>query len=240
MGSPECEAAGKQASLEHGNFNVVNLYDNCPPFKQQQVAQFYENTGLTPVTLAAILHDNLHDLPAIKAELVQKAGGFSWSCEEESLYPVFMSRPDVQKALHLDLPTADPRPNSTNNVKTFKYHISGPDSFTLYPSLVKKIRVLIYSGDIDACVPNLGSQMWTSALGKQGVLNVVAPWHPWFDSEGETNFPLGYATNYEVPGHPQNDFTFLTIRMAGHMVPNTQPRAAMTFFNHFLHNASRF
>ena len=31
--------------------------------------------------------------------------------------------------------------------------------------LVTKIRVLIYSGDIDACVPNLGSQMWTS--GKQ-------------------------------------------------------------------------
>ena len=51
-----------------------------------------------------------------------------------------------------------------------------------------------------------------TALGKQGVLNVTQPWHPWFDSAGETNFPLGYATNYEVPGHPENDFTFLTIR----------------------------
>jgi hypothetical protein len=38
-----------------------------------------------------------------------------------------------------------------------------------YPFLVTKLRVLIYSGDIDACVPNLGSQMWTSALAKQGV-----------------------------------------------------------------------
>jgi carboxypeptidase C (cathepsin A) len=34
------------------------------------------------------------------------------------------------------------------------------------------------------------------------------------------------------------DFTFLTIRMAGHMVPNTQPAAALTFFNHFLHNTT--
>jgi hypothetical protein len=31
------------------NFNVVNVYDNCPPFKQREAAQFYANTGLTPV-----------------------------------------------------------------------------------------------------------------------------------------------------------------------------------------------
>ena len=179
-----------------------------------------------------------------------------------------MNRSDVRAALHLDLPTAGPATdfkynNGTANVtSTFRYNISGPDSFELYPFLVTKIRVLIYSGDIDACVPNLvssstrlsleagqrfpkissgnlagqGSQMWTTALGKQGVLNQSEPWHPWFDDAGETNFPLGYAQNYEVPGHPGNDFTFLTIRMAGHMVPNTQPAAALTFFNHFLHN----
>ena len=62
-----------------------------------------------------------------------------------------------------------------------------PDAFSLYPYLVTKIRVLIYSGDIDACVPNLGSQMWTSALGKQGVLSEAQPWHPWFDALGETS-----------------------------------------------------
>ena len=97
------------------NIRCRSRYDNCPPYKQQEVAAFYENTGLSPVTLAALLRENLHDLPKVKAELVEKAGGFSWSCEEESLYPVFMSRPDVQKALHLDPPTADPRLNSADS-----------------------------------------------------------------------------------------------------------------------------
>lgn len=242
VSTQECRQAIAQADLEHGNFNVVNVYDNCPPFKQQEIAQFYTRTGLTPVSLAKILRENLHDLASITAELVQKAGGFSWSCEEESIYPIYMNRTDVREALHLDLPTAGPATGFKykNTTDTFRYNISGPDSFTLYPFLVTKLRVLIYSGDIDACVPNLGSQMWTAALAKQGVLNQSAPWHPWFDDLGETNFPLGYATNYDVPGHPQNDFTFLTIRMAGHMVPNTQPSAALTFFNHFLHNATRF
>ena len=44
--SEECRAATAQANTEHGSFNVVNVYDNCPPFKQREVAQFYENTGL--------------------------------------------------------------------------------------------------------------------------------------------------------------------------------------------------
>jgi hypothetical protein len=32
---------------------------------------------------------------------VKKAGGFSWSCEEESIYPIYMNRTDVREALHL-------------------------------------------------------------------------------------------------------------------------------------------
>ena len=97
VASQECREATKQASLEHGNFNVVNVYDNCPPFKQQEVAQFYQRTQLTPVSLAKILRENLHDLPSITAELVEKAGGFSWSCEEESIYPIYMSVPTCEK-----------------------------------------------------------------------------------------------------------------------------------------------
>eukprot|EP01046_Picozoa_sp_COSAG06_P108797 COSAG06_NODE_55230_length_290_cov_1.335079_1_plen_51_part_10 len=36
----------------------------------------------------------------ITEELVKKAGGFSWSCEEESIYPIYMNRTDVRESLH--------------------------------------------------------------------------------------------------------------------------------------------
>ena len=72
-------------ATQQGLFNVVNVYDNCPPFQQKDIARFYENTGLDPVSLAKVMHENLHDLQGLREELVQKAGGFDWSCEEENI-----------------------------------------------------------------------------------------------------------------------------------------------------------
>lgn len=37
------------------------------------------------------------------------------------------------------------------------------------------LKVLIYSGDHDMCVPHTGSEAWTSSLG----LKVKEPWRPW-------------------------------------------------------------
>ena len=47
--------------------------------------------GRTPVSLAKILSQNLHDLPAVSAALVKKAGGFSWSCVSAAMVapPIF-------------------------------------------------------------------------------------------------------------------------------------------------------
>jgi hypothetical protein len=41
--------------------------------------------------------------------------------------------------------------------------------------LIPFIRVTIYNGDVDACVPFVGNEMWTAGLK----LPVVAPWRPW-------------------------------------------------------------
>lgn len=37
------------------------------------------------------------------------------------------------------------------------------------------LRVLIYSGDHDMCVPHTGSEAWTRGLG----LREKEPWRPW-------------------------------------------------------------
>ena len=105
-------------------------------------------------------------------------------------------------------------------------------SVTLYPTLVKKMRVLIYNGDSDACVPYKGNEEWTEGLADQGVIKQNKPWHPWF-ADGVPQMPAGYSTTYTVPGAPY-DFSFVTIRLAGHMVPSFQPLSALTFFKRFL------
>ena len=46
--------------------------------------------------------------------------------------------------------------------------------------------------------------------------------------------PAGYVTTYTVSGAPDKDFSFLTIRLAGHMVPTFQPASSLSFFSRFL------
>ena len=64
--------------------------------------------------------------------------------------PKYFKRADVKAALHLP----------EENGAVFDYDTSGPASVTLYPDLIKSsLRVLIYNGDADTCVPYVGNQV---------------------------------------------------------------------------------
>ena len=87
--------------------------------------------------------------------------------------------------------------------------------------LVAGIRVIIYNGDWDSCVPYTDAEAWTEGMGYK----VAAPWHPWeyaLDFEGEISQQVGgYATRYA-----NNNFTFITVRGGRHEVTAALPRTA--------------
>ena len=70
----------------------------------------------------------------------------------------------------------------------------------IYPTLISNYRVLIYNGNIDACVPYIGDEAWTSGLG----FAVDKSWHQWLLDDQVA----GYATTYK-----NNNFTFITVRI---------------------------
>ena len=41
-------------------------------------------------------------------------------------------------------------------------------------------RILVFSGDVDGCVPHLGTRRWVSSLG----LHPVQPWRSWHSKTG--------------------------------------------------------
>jgi len=86
------------------------------------------------------------------------------------------------------------------------------------------LRVLIYNGDADPSLNSFYAQNWTSAVG----LPEVEPWRPW-TRDGKTKMG-GFVTRYA------HDFDFLTIRGAGHMVPEYKPEAAFVMLKSFLSN----
>ena len=132
---------------------------------------------------------------------------------------------DVRKALHLD--------TVKGGRSRFGYHSSGPASVTLWPFLATKLRVLIYNGDADSCVPYKGNEQWITELETAGQLSEKEAWRPWYTTN-TSRAPAGYATAFSVPSAPAKDFSFVTIRLAGHMVPTFKPHFALTLLTKFL------
>eukprot|EP00038_Savillea_parva_P006509 m.164237 g.164237 ORF g.164237 m.164237 type:complete len:496 (-) comp12398_c0_seq1:137-1624(-) len=230
--SPECEMALRTQSEQVGPHNVYNIYDNC-----QQMRDFVDETGLTMYDIRKALENELNTgqnpMEFLEKQLGREpgslgsssGGGYPWACGGMDDVRTWLQQADVMKALHLKNPGAS----------GFDYDSTGPASITLHPELAKKLRVLIYNGDADACVPYKGNEEWIADLVTAGDLSVSEDWRPWYN-DAWPGTPAGYVTSYNVTGVPNHNFHFLTIRLAGHMVPTFQPASSIAFFSRFLAN----
>ena len=90
--------------------------------------------------------------------------------------------------------------------------------------LANGIRVLIYAGEVDFICNWLGNKAWTLALPWAGKTAFnAAKDHPWSVA----------GTQAGIARTAQN-FTFLQMHNAGHMVPADQPQNALAMVNTFL------
>ena len=89
--------------------------------------------------------------------------------------------------------------------------------------IIPKYRVWQFSGDADPCVPYIGTQRWVESLGYPE----QEAWTKW-EVNGQV---AGYVTKYAA-----NNFTFITIRDAGHMAPRYKPQQALYMLTKFIKN----
>jgi len=203
--SQECRSLLSQMRHEVGPHNVYFIYDNCP-----DTQEFLSRTGKDMNWLTKTLRAGMHNMSATRQMLKEMSGGFGYDCAGD--VDSFLEREDVRTALHL----------GEAKGSRFDYSSSGPASVTLWPELAKKLRVLIFNGDADSCVPYNGNEDWISLLEENGDLRETKSWAPWFTSNRAA--PAGYVTRYQAP-NGAHDFSFQTIRLSGHMVPTFQPEA---------------
>jgi len=215
--SVKCATKLLKMRKEVGPHNVYNIYDNCP-----NTEEFLQRSGQDMGWLMGELRAGMHEPVETRSRLMNMSGGFPYDCLGD--VSGWITREDTKKALHLDGLTA--------GRSKLRYTSSGPASITLYPELIKKLRLLIYNGDADACVPYIGNEEWIGGLEDQQLLKEEKSWTPWF-AAGNKASPAGYITKYSVAGSDK-DFAFATIRLAGHMVPQYQPDAALTMISSFL------
>ncbi len=81
------------------------------------------------------------------------------------------------------------------------------------------MQALVYSGDVDMCLPFTGTAAWTASLR----LPEHRPWRQWH-VDGQV---AGFNVRYQ-------GLTYVTIRGAGHMVPELKPREALHMFGTWL------
>lgn len=135
----------------------------------------------------------------------------------------YLNTPNVQEAMHA---------NTTN--LPYAWHSSNVDLMNqwnqtdLHDSMLplvselmgKGIRIWVYSGDFDAKVP----ASWTMFLLRRMNLTVENTWRAWYSG----GLVGGYTEDYK------GNFTYATVRGAGHSVPSDQPTRALTLFTSFL------
>jgi carboxypeptidase C (cathepsin A) len=87
--------------------------------------------------------------------------------------------------------------------------------------------MMIYSGDVDGCIPTYASEDWTRKLG----FEVLKDWHPWMSdtTKRKGSIVAGWAIKYK-------HLDFVTVKGAGHMVPQFKPVRALTMFSNFLND----
>eukprot|EP00164_Ancoracysta_twista_P002350 GFYU01003107.1.p1 GENE.GFYU01003107.1~~GFYU01003107.1.p1 ORF type:complete len:471 (-),score=144.83 GFYU01003107.1:138-1508(-) len=138
-------------------------------------------------------------------------------CIDSDAMTKYLNRPEVQQALHIKphLPVW----NICSDVLNYQKTVNG--SVHLYPKLLEDYRAMVYNGDTDMACNFLGDSWMVSGLKR-----------PRVNSKNRR----GWKVNGQVAGwvDEYDKITYLTVKGAGHMVPQWKPVEAFVMFQHFL------
>jgi carboxypeptidase C (cathepsin A) len=128
----------------------------------------------------------------------------------------YFDRTDVRTALHIDS-GSKPWEMCTSDID---YTELPQASQWIYEELHGKIRMMHFSGDVDGAVGTIGTQNWIDTLNWE----ITGDWAQW-KFNGQV---AGYSTEYV------DDFHFIIVHGAGHMVPEDKPPQAIQFLYNWI------
>ena len=215
--SRACASALDQAEENLGSFYIYNIYDTCPH-------------DLEAVSVAGLTEEQLARLGAPLFAPIRSARSplkdIGFVCVLESTSSDYLNAKEVQAALHTSVANVSTWGPCSNTDKGGRHALNDHRAFlhsqglmapsqtlaALYQKLILELPILIYSGDVDQCVPYYYSDNWLRLLG----YNVTSDWMPWVFGSSDNQQVGGYTTHFST-----NNLTFVTVRDSGHMVSLT-------------------
>jgi carboxypeptidase C (cathepsin A) len=186
--SAACLADVAAAHDEVGPVNIYNIYGDCIV------------GAAAPTRVDKASGARVHARAPVP---VRGGAGGPIACIDETISH-YLGAPAVAAALHV-IPTLNWAVCGSNS--SFDYTRTEKDErVDVYPTLINdaKIRVLIYNGEADACVPWLDNEYLARSMGYA----VEAGWRAWESNSQVAGYVVKYASN----------LTFATVKGAGHMV----------------------
>jgi carboxypeptidase C (cathepsin A) len=190
-----------EADLEYfynyilNNVNIYDIYSDCVP---------------SPQALRKAPH-----LRRKQSTLLKEVP----ECADSVGLTTYLTNSTVRAALHI--PTSAPTWELCSDTLNYSEDTVHGSQY-VYPYLIAyRIKILIYSGDVDLAVPFTGTREWISNLNLTEKTGFV----PW-SYDGEV---AGFIQKYA-------GLTFVTIKGAGHMVPQDKPPQAHKVIYDFINN----
>jgi hypothetical protein len=142
-----------------------------------------------------------------------------------SAMDIWINRTDVRVALNVPV---NANFFSADNGNGFNYKLTEPNILPFINDAISQynLRVLAYNGDADPSINSFATQdIYISYLISQGYQ--YKEWRPWtLDGVQQMG---GYVTEFP-------NFSYLTIRGSGHMVPEYKPPASASFMSAWISN----
>lgn len=142
-------------------------------------------------------------------------------CIDSDAQIKWLNRGDVRKALHI--PDTLPPWDLCSDIVGGNYTILYQTVKDIYQKLLSLgLRALVYNGDTDMACNFLGNQWFVEDLG----IKATTKYQTWLHKDQVAGF-------YQRFGN----ITFLTVKGAGHMVPQWAPDPALHMFKSFITNS---
>ena len=147
---------------------------------------------------------------------------------------VYLNTPEVQTALHVAPQSQIHAWDVCSSYVNYTQYAA--TVVPIYQTLKDKVDILVYSGDVDSCVPYLGTEAAVDSFGWE----VDTPYIRWWIQD-QNGLPqrAGFLRKYK--SSTNHVAAYATISGAGHMSPGKEigkPEAAFTLFQGFINKGS--
>jgi len=225
-GDAQCRSAINSAEADCcGGINPYNLYGDCTHVGDEAHFRFMDESNQLYAWEKLRREVEFNNLNVHGFGLDRLDG--SPPCVDSKGGTTYLNRQDVKTALHV---RADLEWTICSNTLRYDSIWSG-DMNPIYDeifALDDEIYMTMYNGDTDTVCNFLGDEWFLDDRNLTVVDN--GQWREWFYDDAVTGKQVGgWTTDYER-------HHFVTVRGAGHMVPQYRPVAALKMFEAFLAN----